>query len=85
MATFEKSLDSKLKSLEPSQTGIQTLSLWIIHHRQQSDIVTKKWIERVKKGILSLFCMYGAMSMYRMYVFILKKNSFDVSCPFLEL
>lgn len=51
MATFEKSLETKLKTLEPTQTGIQTLSLWIIHHRQHSDIITSKWIERVKKGM----------------------------------
>ncbi|XP_066929907.1 regulation of nuclear pre-mRNA domain-containing protein 1A-like [Clytia hemisphaerica] len=50
MATFAESLETKLKSLEPSQTGIQTLSLWIIHHRHHSGIITNAWVDRVKKA-----------------------------------
>lgn len=76
MATFEKSLETKLKTLEPTQTGIQTLSLWIIHHRQHSDIITSKWIERVKKG------MYYVLVANHIFTTVKKLQTFFTSCIF---
>jgi len=50
MATFNaKSFEKKLKLLDGSQTGIQTLSLWIIHHRSHSKLITVAWLEYLKK------------------------------------
>lgn len=51
MATFNpKSFDKKLKSLDGSQTGIETLSLWILHHRQHANIITATWLDAVRKS-----------------------------------
>jgi len=50
MESFPKLLEEKLKTLEPTQTGIQTLSLWIIHHQSESENIRSTWVERVKQG-----------------------------------
>ena len=51
MATFNaKAFEKKLNTMDLSQTSIQTVSLWIIHHRQSIKEVITVWIEMMKKG-----------------------------------
>jgi hypothetical protein len=51
MANFNsKSFEKKLKSLDPTQTGIQTLSLWILHHRHNAEQITSTWLEQISKS-----------------------------------
>ena len=51
MATFNaKSFEKKLNAMDLSQTSIQTVSLWIIHHRQSIREIVAVWIEMMKKG-----------------------------------
>ena len=51
MASFNiKSFEKKLKALDGSQTGIQTLSLWIIHHRHHANLITATWVDFLEKG-----------------------------------
>lgn len=36
--------------LNPSQQSIQTLSLWLIHHRKHHSIIVKTWIKELQKA-----------------------------------
>lgn len=51
MASFsEASLAKKLLDLNNSQQSIQTLSLWLIHHRKHSKVIVNVWLKAYKKG-----------------------------------
>jgi len=51
MAAFsEDNLIKKLADLNNSQQSIQTLSLWLIHHRKHSKAITEIWLKELKKG-----------------------------------
>ncbi|VVD03273.1 regulation of nuclear pre-mRNA domain-containing protein 1B [Leptidea sinapis] len=50
MAGFtENALVRKLQDLNPSQQSIQTLSLWLIHHRKHHAAVVKTWFKELLK------------------------------------
>lgn len=52
MSAFtESALTNKLLALNSSQQSIQTLSLWLIHHRKHSQVVVKTWFRQLQKGI----------------------------------
>lgn len=40
----------KLSDLNPSQQSIQTLSLWLIHHRKHHSVIVKVWMRELVKG-----------------------------------
>ena len=48
--TFEK----KLNDLNSSQQSIQTLSLWLIHHRKHFKVIVQTWFNQLKKSEYSL-------------------------------
>ncbi|XP_055531991.1 regulation of nuclear pre-mRNA domain-containing protein 1B [Wyeomyia smithii] len=51
MASFtESGLVKKLLELNPSQQSIQTLSLWLIHHRKHHSIIVKTWLKELHKA-----------------------------------
>ncbi|ESN99499.1 hypothetical protein HELRODRAFT_84234 [Helobdella robusta] len=51
MASFSESgLVKKLDELNNSQQSIQTLSLWLIHHRKHSKSVVDIWVKELKKA-----------------------------------
>ncbi|KAL0270612.1 UNVERIFIED_CONTAM: hypothetical protein PYX00_007963 [Menopon gallinae] len=51
MATFsESALVKKLADLNPSQQSIQTLSLWLIHHRKHYAAIVKVWYKELVKA-----------------------------------
>lgn len=51
MAGFtESALVKKLLDLNPSQQSIQTLSLWLIHHRKHHPTIVKVWYKEMCKG-----------------------------------
>lgn len=51
MSSFsESALEKKLTELSSSQQSVQTLSLWIIHHRKHSALIVKVWHRELKKG-----------------------------------
>lgn len=51
MAGFtENALVRKLQELNSSQQSIQTLSLWLIHHRKHHAIVVKTWFKEILKA-----------------------------------
>ena len=44
MSAFsETTLETKLTELNPSQQSIQTLSLWLIHHRKHAKKIVTTW------------------------------------------
>ncbi|KAM3838500.1 regulation of nuclear pre-mRNA domain-containing protein 1B isoform 2-T2 [Diretmus argenteus] len=51
MSSFsESALEKKLSELSNSQQSVQTLSLWIIHHRKHSGLIVKVWHRELKKA-----------------------------------
>ncbi|XP_027021451.1 regulation of nuclear pre-mRNA domain-containing protein 1B isoform X2 [Tachysurus fulvidraco] len=51
MSSFsESALEKKLSELSSSQQSVQTLSLWIIHHRKHSGTIVRVWHKELKKG-----------------------------------
>ena len=55
MAGFtESALFKKLEDLNESQQSIQTLSLWLIHHRKHYQLIVKTWAKELNKGLYTL-------------------------------
>ncbi|KAI1890421.1 hypothetical protein AGOR_G00153540 [Albula goreensis] len=51
MSSFsESALEKKLSELSNSQQSVQTLSLWIIHHRKHSSPIVHVWHREMKKA-----------------------------------
>ncbi|XP_043946135.1 regulation of nuclear pre-mRNA domain-containing protein 1B isoform X2 [Protopterus annectens] len=51
MSTFsESALEKKLSELSNSQQSVQTLSLWLIHHRKHSSPIISVWHKELKKA-----------------------------------
>jgi len=51
MASFsEAALIKKLAELNASQQSIQTLSLWLIHHRKHYQNIVKVWQKELMNG-----------------------------------
>jgi len=46
----ESSLVKKLKELSNAQQSIQTLSLWLIHHRKHSKTIVQTWYRELEKS-----------------------------------
>lgn len=57
MSSFsESALEKKLSELSNSQQSVQTLSLWIIHHRKHSSLIVRVWHRELKKGTREFHC-----------------------------
>ncbi|XP_012688801.2 regulation of nuclear pre-mRNA domain-containing protein 1A isoform X1 [Clupea harengus] len=51
MSVFsEVALEKKLSELSNSQQSVQTLSLWLIHHRKHSKAIVTVWFNELKKA-----------------------------------
>jgi len=51
MSSFtDSSLIKKLTELNNTQQGIQTLSLWLIHHRKHSKTIVQTWYRELQKA-----------------------------------
>lgn len=59
MSAFsEAALERKLSELSNSQQSVQTLSLWLIHHRKHSALIVSVWERELRKGELLLALFY---------------------------
>lgn len=47
MSFSEASLSKKFQELNNTQQSVQTLSLWLIHHRRHSLIIVKSWLKEL--------------------------------------
>lgn len=70
MAGFtESALSKKLDDLNASQQSIQTLSLWLIHHRKHHEAIVKMWTKELQKG---MYFNIFTLSMYKLCIFFRK-------------
>uniref|UniRef100_A0AC11EC82 Regulation of nuclear pre-mRNA domain containing 1A n=1 Tax=Ovis aries TaxID=9940 RepID=A0AC11EC82_SHEEP len=54
MSAFsEAALEKKLSELSNSQQSVQTLSLWLIHHRKHSRPIVTVWERELRKEFFS--------------------------------
>lgn len=49
-------MEKKLSELSNSQQSVQTLSLWLIHHRKHANTIVRVWYNELKKGKGGTFC-----------------------------
>lgn len=49
----QQALEKKLTDLNSSQQSIQTLSLWLIHHKKHCRTIVQIWMKELKKGLLN--------------------------------
>lgn len=49
----QKVFERKLQNMSSTQDSVQTVSLWMIHHKKQADDMVNVWLEQLKKGIHS--------------------------------
>jgi regulator of Ty1 transposition protein 103 len=47
MSFSESSLIKKFQELNNTQQSVQTLSLWLIHHRKHSNTIVKSWLDQL--------------------------------------
>ena len=52
MSFSGSTLEKKLSELSNSQQSIQTLSLWLIHHRKHAKTVVEVWYKQLLEGKL---------------------------------
>lgn len=52
----QKAFERKLQNMSSTQDSVQTVSLWMIHHKKQADDMVAVWLEQLKKG--SAFIVY---------------------------
>lgn len=48
-----QAFEKKLSDLNTSQQSIQTLSLWLIHHRKHFKTIVQIWFKELKRGKFS--------------------------------
>ena len=46
----QKAFERKLQNMSSTQDSIQTLSLWMIHHKKHADDMVAIWADQLKKG-----------------------------------
>jgi len=70
----EAALVKKLTDLNPSQQSIQTLSLWLIHHRKHHSVIVKVWMRELVKG--DQFCsLISSGNLCKFYSWVLAKEA----------
>jgi hypothetical protein len=65
-----QALEKKLIELNNSQQSIQTLSLWLIHHRKHHKSIVQTWTKELKKGFQLFFFSYQIFIYLSKYLFI---------------
>ena len=54
----EGNLVKKLEQITNTQDAIQTLSLWILHHKTHYKQIVEKWLQCYRKGLyILMFCL----------------------------
>ena len=51
MALSESSLEKKLSGCVNTQDSIQSLSLWILHHKNHHKRIVQLWMKALEKGL----------------------------------
>ena len=53
-----KAFERKLQNMSSAQDSVQTVSLWMIHHKKHADDMVIVWLDQLKKGRakLLMFC-----------------------------
>lgn len=50
-----QAFEKQLNNLNATQQSIQTLSLWLIHHRKFYQTIVNTWMKELKKGFQNSF------------------------------
>ena len=91
MSSFsDANFAKKLNELNNTQQSIQTLSLWLIHHRKHSKVIVHVWHRELQKGKtqicfsgrekLVIFVSFAIALVYRRYKIIIIIIIINCSC-----
>ena len=79
MASFsDENFSKKLSDLNNSQQSIQTLSLWLIHHRKHSHNIVEVWSKELRKGEPIHVFLSISPHIYRQNAYVMKFNDLFV-------
>jgi len=45
-----KAFERKLQNMSSAQDSVQTVSLWMIHHKKHAEDMVVVWLDQLKKG-----------------------------------
>lgn len=72
MSSFtDSALEKKLAELNGSQQSIQTLSLWLIHHRKHHKTIVQVWFRELKKSKIFRFSFDIYFAFHFQYIWFL--------------
>lgn len=71
MSFTESTLVKKLLDLNNSQQSIQTLSLWLIHHRKHHANIVKTWYKELQKGMFIFIRDFVKLKINLTFFFVL--------------
>ena len=63
----EESVEKKLKTVNNTQDSIQSLSLWIIHHKTNHDKIVELWLKVLKKTGRSFILKNKSLNLETLY------------------
>ena len=49
----QKAFERKLQNMSSAQDSVQTVSLWMIHHKKNASDMANVWLDQLRRGILS--------------------------------
>lgn len=77
MSSFtDSALEKKLSELNGSQQSIQTLSLWLIHHRKHHKTIVQVWFRELKKSKIFKFSFDIYFAFHSQYMI----SNFNAKC-----
>ena len=47
----QKAFERKLQNMSSAQDSVQTVSLWMIHHKKNANDMASVWLDQLRKGI----------------------------------
>ena len=50
----QKAFERKLQNMSSTQDSVQTVSLWMIHHKKHAEDMVSVWLEQLKKGKIAV-------------------------------
>ena len=81
----QKAFERKLQNMSSTQDSVQTVSLWMIHHKKHAMDMGKIWLDQLKKGKvrppsgaspgLFTICVYWQIRRMTRFSFLLELHS----------
>lgn len=71
----DENLEKKFQGVTNTQDSIQTLSLWLLHHKVHHQKIVTSWMKVLKKGNISIFSPLTIFLIMKKEYILLKKEN----------